>query len=134
MSTALQPAQTAPAPQPEAIRFNLSLAMAGEPLITRDGRPVTRFTVSRDFTNYPIRAVVDGKERCFTIAGTYWIGRPDPIDLFLAVRRPLHERDEECTIDPETEMCRVCGVDHSGQCPACLGRGFHTSNCSASLA
>lgn len=43
----------------------------------------------------------------------------------------IHWTDSDCspTIDPRTMMCRVCGVDHSGTCPACGGHGFHTSMC-----
>lgn len=46
---------------PGALKFNLSLAMASEPVIA-------------------------GKERSFTVFGTYWINRPDPFDLFMAAQ------------------------------------------------
>ena len=40
-----------------------------------------------------------------------------------------HEKDSDCDVDPQTNCCRVCGVDHSGQCPVCGGRGFHKEGC-----
>jgi hypothetical protein len=45
----------------------------------------------------------------------------------------MHERDEDCAghIDPETDSCRVCGVDHGGECPECHGRGFHRAGCAS---
>jgi hypothetical protein len=67
---------------PNALKFNLSLAMAGEPVVTRDGRPVTKLTMVGS-SGYPIRATVAGKQQCFTLAGTYWIGRPNNYDLFM---------------------------------------------------
>jgi hypothetical protein len=41
-----------------------------------------------------------------------------------------HTKDSDCVVDRRTECCRVCGVDHSGKCSECSGRGFHLSNCS----
>jgi hypothetical protein len=40
-----------------------------------------------------------------------------------------HTADADCTVDPETLTCRECGVDHSSECPACRGRGFHRPSC-----
>lgn len=40
-----------------------------------------------------------------------------------------HEEDGDCDVDPETLVCRVCGVDHSEQCEDCGGRGFHKATC-----
>jgi hypothetical protein len=40
-----------------------------------------------------------------------------------------HEQDEDCDVDPDTLSCRGCGVDHGGECPDCLGRGFHRPGC-----
>lgn len=42
-----------------------------------------------------------------------------------------HERDTDCTVDPETECCRECGVDHSNACETCGGRGFHRETCTS---
>ena len=40
-----------------------------------------------------------------------------------------HATDTDCTIDPATDCCTICGVDHSGECPDCHGRGFHRPGC-----
>jgi len=40
-----------------------------------------------------------------------------------------HLQDSDCTVDPETLLCSVCGVDHGGECIDCGGRGFHKPNC-----
>jgi len=40
-----------------------------------------------------------------------------------------HTKDEDCTIDPETMSCIICGVDHDCTCPECGGHGFHKDNC-----
>ncbi len=41
----------------------------------------------------------------------------------------MHERDTDCTLDPETNVCRECGVFHGDPCPRCSGRGFHEPGC-----
>lgn len=46
-----------------------------------------------------------------------------------ALADPEHTEDSDCDVDPETWTCRICGVDHSGQCLRCLGHGFHTAVC-----
>lgn len=40
-----------------------------------------------------------------------------------------HTTDADCTVDPDTWSCVVCGVDHSGTCHVCGGHGFHTPHC-----
>ena len=40
-----------------------------------------------------------------------------------------HTQDADCTIDPDTDSCEHCGVDHSGDCPDCQGKGFHADSC-----
>lgn len=40
-----------------------------------------------------------------------------------------HFRDEDCTINPKTQCCTQCGVDHSTACLKCYGRGFHRLGC-----
>jgi len=42
----------------------------------------------------------------------------------------LHDRDEQCVVDPDTGLCRICGVargDHP--CPECGGWSFHRDHC-----
>lgn len=41
----------------------------------------------------------------------------------------VHERDEDCTVDPKTDCCTACGVYHGDPCPECKGRGFHKAGC-----
>jgi len=41
----------------------------------------------------------------------------------------VHEKDEDCNLDPETDECRECGVWHGDPCAACSGRGFHKLDC-----
>lgn len=40
-----------------------------------------------------------------------------------------HTQDSDCSVDPETLSCALCGVDHSGECLDCGGRGFHKPTC-----
>lgn len=40
-----------------------------------------------------------------------------------------HDKDEDCTIDENTELCVGCGVYHGDLCVRCSGRGFHKENC-----
>ena len=40
-----------------------------------------------------------------------------------------HTKDAECTIDPETDLCKECGVYHGDPCPDCGGKGLHTDEC-----
>jgi hypothetical protein len=53
--------------------FNLQEAIAGKPLVTKDGREVKRFTYLPEVNNeYKIVAVVDGKLLIYTEAGHFW--------------------------------------------------------------
>lgn len=40
-----------------------------------------------------------------------------------------HTVASDCHVDPETGLCRECGVDHSEPCPACEQAGFHAAGC-----
>jgi hypothetical protein len=42
-----------------------------------------------------------------------------------------HQQDEDCAghIDPSTNLCKVCGVEHGDMCPGCTGRGYHRPGC-----
>jgi hypothetical protein len=73
-------------PMPKFLAFDLEKALSGALLITRDGRPVTSFRRIKSPTqiSYPFEAHVGGGFFCFTEQGTYWILRPDPLDLFMA--------------------------------------------------
>lgn len=52
-----------------------------------------------------------------------------PSSKWMAGTNRAHTKDSDCTIEPETRLCKICGVDHSGQCDVCGGRGFHTETC-----
>jgi len=41
----------------------------------------------------------------------------------------VHEKDSDCTLDPETDECRECGVWHGDPLSCCGGRGFHRDAC-----
>jgi hypothetical protein len=43
--------------------------------------------------------------------------------------QPLHTRDADCDVNPETNCCRTCGVEHADPCVICGGRGFHLDGC-----
>jgi hypothetical protein len=52
----------------------------------------------------------------------------------LAHNAPQHSKDSDCTVDWNTGLCKVCGVDHGGDlCPDCGQRAFHSNNCPAIL-
>lgn len=58
-------------------------------------------------------------------------GAPDPFLLGLRITEvPQHDADQDCTVDPETDACKECGVVHGDPCYHCLGRGFHKADCS----
>lgn len=40
-----------------------------------------------------------------------------------------HNKDEDCTLDKDTDLCVECGVYHGDKCIECNGRGFHRDNC-----
>lgn len=42
---------------------------------------------------------------------------------------PIHTRDSDCTIDPQTGCCTVCGVEHREPCPDCGHTAFHSAGC-----
>ena len=45
------------------------------------------------------------------------------------LREPMHIQDDECTVDPATDLCVYCGVMHGEPCAFCGGRGFHRDDC-----
>jgi hypothetical protein len=67
--------------------FDLEKALAGHPLVTRDGRPVQNFTTRKGLasTIYPYCAEVGSAPFTYTRAGRVLPAQEDPLDLFLAV-------------------------------------------------
>ena len=60
---------------------------------------------------------------------------PDPIAArFEAEKHAEHTKDSDCTVDPATNLCTGCGVEHGEPCFQCGGRGFHTNDCCESPA
>lgn len=41
----------------------------------------------------------------------------------------MHTTDTDCTIDPATDCCAVCGVLHGDPCRDCAGCGYHRPDC-----
>jgi hypothetical protein len=78
----MKKANPVPAPA-SSIPFDLSHALAGSPMITRDGQPA-KLEAFKANASYPVRCIVDGKSHSFTLRGTLWAAQPDPLDLFMA--------------------------------------------------
>jgi hypothetical protein len=62
--------------------FDLNQALAGAPLVTRNGQPA-EFEKFKPGSNYPVRCRIAGKSYSFTPGGTVWKGAEDPMDLFV---------------------------------------------------
>lgn len=45
-----------------------------------------------------------------------------------------HNKDTDCTVDPETDLCTGCGVEHGAPCYHCRARAFHLAGCIVRLA
>jgi hypothetical protein len=66
--------------------FNLQEALAGKPVVTRDGHPVTEIHELKTATNrHNVVAVVNGSAKSFTKNGAYFSNNPAPFDLFMAI-------------------------------------------------
>jgi hypothetical protein len=40
-----------------------------------------------------------------------------------------HMKDADCTVDPRTCLCTVCGVECGAPCPVCGCQSFHADGC-----
>jgi hypothetical protein len=51
--------------------------------------------------------------------------------VFATLPPSVHEKDEDCDVDPETATCRTCHVyhDEGNRCVECGGRAFHKLGC-----
>jgi len=67
-------------------QFNLEKALAGEPVVTRNGKKVTQLTLFEVDDKYPLSGVVDRSVICFTIEGEIAIEEND-FDLFMATEK-----------------------------------------------
>ena len=66
--------------------FNLEKALAGEKVVTRDGREVTQLTKFDNVTDneFILVGVLCGSLHVFTIDGRFSAGEARPADLFMA--------------------------------------------------
>lgn len=69
--------------------FDLEKALAGEPVITRDGKKATEVVFLKTADDlYVVIAVVDGKVLSYTKDGKYWASKSaDQNDLFMAPKK-----------------------------------------------
>lgn len=64
--------------------FNLEAALAGEPVVTRDGQEATQVTLFECSSEFPLIAVVNGEVYSFTKQGRHYnCGQPSSFDLFM---------------------------------------------------
>lgn len=64
--------------------FNLEAALAGEPVVTRDGQEATQVTLFDCSGEFPLIAVVNGGVYSFTKQGRHYnCGQPSSLDLFM---------------------------------------------------
>lgn len=66
--------------------FDLEKALAGEPVVTRHGQPVTQVTKFDANSGYCIAAVVDGEIETFSLDGKFRIEDTSRYDLFMATK------------------------------------------------
>lgn len=92
------------------IPFDLEKALAGEPVITRDGRPVDEVHLFKtDTTEYPLRYVTEGKTLCCDKSGRYWANgaevsgdlfmAPKPVEIYSAVYAAYMGEERRCKED-----------------------------------
>lgn len=106
-----------------ALPFDLQRALAGEPLVTRDGREVTAFRLAdKGDTRYPYLATIHtpGREPCaewFTMNGQFYYGDAKACyDLFMAeppAQQPTRDLLAEATeqveaLERENQRLRRC--------------------------
>ena len=64
--------------------FNLEEALAGKPVVTRDGRKVSEFYhFKTQTTPYSVSAVIDGSRYGYSIDGRYHPSDESNLDLFM---------------------------------------------------
>jgi len=69
-------------------QFNLEKALAGEPVVTRDGRKVTQLTLFEANNRYSLIGVVNGELQTFTDEGKYDVDRNSTdTDLFMETQK-----------------------------------------------
>ena len=66
--------------------FDLEKALAGEPVVTRQGEEVTQLTLFKTNSIYTLAGVVDGELLRFTPSGEYLRNEPHYLDLFMKAK------------------------------------------------
>jgi hypothetical protein len=79
-----------------------------------------------------VRRLSDGKEIDYRACELKADGGLTEIAGVTEKLTPHHMKDEDCSVDPSTNLCTVCGVEHGEACPVCGGRGFHKEGCAES--
>ncbi len=67
--------------------FNLERALAGDPVVTRDGRPVTQIAKFDIKHPYPVVITIGGDISHYTIDGRFFEGSESCGDLFMAQKQ-----------------------------------------------
>jgi hypothetical protein len=69
--------------------FNLEEALAGKPVVTRDGRKVTQFHLFKNINagEKPLRAVIEGCVHSYEVNGIYLPLSPSRNDLFMVSQK-----------------------------------------------
>jgi hypothetical protein len=68
--------------------FNLERALAGDPVVTRDGKPVTQLTLFNISGRFPLVGVVDNSNESWTPTGLLCAnGQTSCFDLFMAPKK-----------------------------------------------
>ena len=65
------------------IEFNLEAALAGKPVVTRDGREVSQIYCFKTTSIYPIACIINQSIETFTIDGSSNLGETTDFDLFM---------------------------------------------------
>lgn len=87
--------------------FDLEKALAGHPLVTRDGSLVSRFGFTGHRPLFPYEALVNGfGEESFTEKGSVYYTGDDPNDLFLYLGDAGFE-------DPKTLEAHIADLENT---------------------
>lgn len=67
-------------------KFDLERALAGEPVMTRDGRVMDEILFSKFLKNKPVIGICRDSSLNFNLDGTYWDNRESDVDLFMVFK------------------------------------------------
>lgn len=95
-------------------KFDPQRALAGEPLITRDGQTDIRLVEQQDFnySSFPLKFSVSGYEFWYRLDGTICIGEGDEADdLFMLHETSGDTSDSSATADSTTSIATGTPVE-----------------------